>query len=115
MSVKNLLRGGGGIRYAPMIYRGIRNEAYRRFGNPLPEDDVFVVLVGLDFLSRVDVKNLKCPISCWRFWLWLDSENSYQHLPFSARIFWLGCMMTESALIGLRKTLLALDRSIMTT
>jgi hypothetical protein len=67
MAVKNLLRGGCSVCYAPMIYRGIRNDAYCRFGNPLPEDDVFVVLVGLDFLFRVYIKNLKCPISCWKF------------------------------------------------
>jgi hypothetical protein len=66
MTVEDLLRGGRGVCYDPMIHRGVRNDAYNRLGNPLPEDDVFVVLVGLDFLFRVDVKNLKSPIGCCR-------------------------------------------------
>lgn len=67
VTVKNLLRGGRGVCYAPMVHRGIRDDAYCRIRNPLPEDDVFVVLMGLDFLFRVNVKNLKSPIGCCRF------------------------------------------------
>lgn len=67
MAVKDFLWGGRGICYAPVIYRGICNDAYCRLGNPLPENDVFVVLVGLDLLFRVDVKNLKSPGSYCRF------------------------------------------------
>jgi hypothetical protein len=67
MTVKDLLWGGGRVRYGPMIHRSIRDDAYRRFRNPLPENDVFVVLVGLDFLFRIDIKNLKGPVSCCRF------------------------------------------------
>ena len=67
MTVKDLLRGGRRIRYVPMIHRSIRNNPYRRLGNPLPEDDIFVVLVGLDFLFCVDIKNLKSPVRCCTF------------------------------------------------
>jgi len=37
------------------------------------------------------------------------------YVPFSARIFWDGCIMAESAEIGRRRRLLASVRSIMTT
>ena len=37
------------------------------------------------------------------------------HAPFNARIFWCGCMMALSAVIGRRRTLLASARSTITT
>ena len=43
----------------------------------------------------------------------LGRTNKYAH--FRASIFWFGCIMAESAVIGLRITLLASARSTMTT
>jgi len=67
MAVEDLLRGRRRVRYDPMVHRGIGNDAYCGLGNPPPENDVFVALVGLDFLLRVDIENLKSLVRCCRF------------------------------------------------
>lgn len=42
-------------------------------------------------------------------------QNHLRHVPFSASIFLSGCIIAESAVMGLRSTLLASARSMMTT
>src|ERR1700729_2904890 len=50
------------------------------------------------------------------YFVTLDHECNIQNdEPFSANIFRLGCMIALSAVIGLRRTLLASARSMMTT
>ena len=66
-----------------------------------------------------------CFASISNIWSVRPAAQRYQHtrdpwrrerrLPFSARIFLCGCMTAESAVIGLRSTWLASDKSIMTT
>ena len=97
-----------------MIHGGLSDHSYGCLGHPFPVHDVLVVGMRLDFLLSLDIENLQRPASC---------EGSRQRratrrvrdTPFSARIFLEGCMMAESALIGLRRTLFASARSIMTT
>jgi hypothetical protein len=64
MPVKHFLRRGSRVRDTPMIYRGVCDDANRRLGNPLPENNIFVILMCLDFLFRVNVENLKSLAGC---------------------------------------------------
>lgn len=60
MAVEDLLRRGRRVGNGPVVHCGLRHEAEGRVVDPLPEDNVLVIDVRLDFLLRLDVKHLKC-------------------------------------------------------
>ena len=60
MAVEDLLRRGRRVGDGPVVHCGLRHEAEGRVVDPLPEDNVLVIDVRLDFLLRLDVKHLKC-------------------------------------------------------
>lgn len=44
-----------------MVHGGVCDETQVGVGRPFPEDDIFVVNVGLHFLLRLNVEDLQCP------------------------------------------------------
>lgn len=121
MSVEHLLRGRSRVGYGPMINRRLRHDSDGAFRYPLPEGDVLSISVGFDLGLGLDIEYLQCPTSCARSIVSSQSpavnrcSARARNIHLRAKIFWCGCIIAESALIGLRRTLLASLRSIITT
>ena len=120
MSIKHLLWRRRRVGRGPVIDGGFRHYSDGVVRYPLPEGDVLSVRVGLDLGLSLDVEYLECSTG------WIrdavsppaaisDQSGKVQHIHLRARIFWWGCIIAESAVIGLRRTLLASVRSMMTT
>ena len=59
MPVENLRRRGSRVGDRPVVDSGVRDHPNYRVRHPLPEHDILIVDVGLDFLLRLDVEHLK--------------------------------------------------------
>ena len=64
MAVEDLLRRRRRVGDGPVVHCGLRHEAEGRVVDPLPEDDVLVVDVRLDFLLRLNVEDLQRSPRC---------------------------------------------------
>lgn len=98
-----------------MIHGGLSDHPYGRLGYPFPEHDVLVVGMRFDLLFGLNIENLQRSAGCEGSRQRYGTTQRVRDTPFNARIFWEGCIIAESALIGLRRTLFASARSIMTT
>jgi hypothetical protein len=116
MTFENFLRRRRGVRDCPTVYGCLGDYSDNSVRDPLPKRYILVVGMRFDFLFCVDIENLKRPTGYGRIQIsgeW--SEKGRVNLPLSARIFARGLTIALSAVIGLRKTLLASARSMMTT